>query len=229
MAQWEVGDQLSAHHVGSCDVNDHVTEHVNVSSSNDEINETLTQPINIYSKSEDTKPTDADDDSDEDYLDPVLERQIELEFDALWNSHWEGDESNHLEGPNNEPTGKEPNRNIPTSPHTDTISDPPGKHATEWPSPSIQSPLCGQKDDSITHNQLDTPISTKSPNSQAHCPINSKGQEIIIPGSLPDIDISNHTWRFIQGSWNFIENSVWKELTASFEHAGEGNQKDALW
>ncbi|KAJ0979896.1 hypothetical protein J5N97_015370 [Dioscorea zingiberensis] len=227
----EGADQHSSHHIGSCNVvigQTNKTHVNNISTSCEEENENPTQVINIYSKTENINQIDDEEDSDEDYLDPILEREIELEFKALWNSQMEGEESNHSEGPNNEHTDVEHNENYLTSPHIEAPTTQQGAVIMAPPDPNTQYPLQVYDDDGKTTRQMESPIVEERANTPLHSPTRNRVQEITIPGPHRDIDISNYSWRFIQGAWNFMANPVWDDIATSLEPTEQGIQKEGL-
>ncbi|KAJ0963583.1 hypothetical protein J5N97_028705 [Dioscorea zingiberensis] len=114
---------------GSCNAatwNDR--DNVNVSGLKGKDNENKTQPLTNYSHSANMiqSVNDADsEDSDEDYLDPILEREIELEFETMWKSQLNGDDSNYSESPTNNHIETDPNEiNNPKSPYGPPGDDP---------------------------------------------------------------------------------------------------------
>ncbi|KAJ0978382.1 hypothetical protein J5N97_013856 [Dioscorea zingiberensis] len=195
-----VVDQQSSQNIGSCNVEAGQPNKArvnNTSTSIEEVNENQTQAITIYSKSKNLVQKEDDDDSDEVYLDPIIERQIELEFEALWNSQLEGEESNHSGGPNKEHKDEEQNGNNLTSPSTDPPIIQPGANIMALLGPTTQNPLQGHDDDSKSSYHLDNPIPDARPNSPLHSPTRNMNQGITIPGPHPDIDISNYSWRLV--------------------------------
>ncbi|KAJ0980298.1 hypothetical protein J5N97_008553 [Dioscorea zingiberensis] len=173
---------------------DHIN---NVSISNTEDNENLTLSITDYSKAENTNQNDDEELSDDDYLDPILERQIELEFKALWNSQIEGEESIHSESPNKEPIREESSGNKPISPYFESLPEQPSTNVGDLIRPSTQRQLNDHEGAGKTPDQRESPISEERQKTHPHSPTRSKGHEIIIPGPLSDIDISNYSWRLI--------------------------------
>ncbi|KAJ0970950.1 hypothetical protein J5N97_018909 [Dioscorea zingiberensis] len=125
----EMADQVSSQQIGSCDVASwHPSKHHanNVCISNEDVNEKPTQSFTVYSNLENKNQKEDDEDSDEDYLDPILEREIELEFKTLWNSQMEVEESNHSGSPIIEPLNlTSPNIELPLEP-TINFTEPIG-------------------------------------------------------------------------------------------------------
>ncbi|KAJ0962519.1 hypothetical protein J5N97_027641 [Dioscorea zingiberensis] len=195
VAHSEATDLFSSQHENSCDILskkmnscDIATWHSSKGHANDvlfsfeEANENPTQPITIYSKPENTKQIEDDDDkSDEEYLDPILVREFELEMEPMWKSQLEGEESNLCDDLNDKSIGEDQDGSIPTSPLIDPLTDPHGTNTMALLGPTIQSPLSGHEKDSKAPNQFESPTPEEIPNtSLLHTPTKIRGQEITI-------------------------------------------------
>ncbi|KAJ0978759.1 hypothetical protein J5N97_014233 [Dioscorea zingiberensis] len=190
----EVVDQASSQQIDSYnDATWHPTkDHINnISICTEEVNEKLTKSISDYSKPENINQQEDEVDSDEDYLDPILEREIELEFKALWNSQMEGEESNHSGSPIKEPIGVEPSGHNFTSPNIEPLLNQPMTDVMDPIGPSIQSQLHDHEAVSKSPNQTESPSLIGKQKTPSHSPTKIRGQEITIPGLHPNIDISN--------------------------------------
>ncbi|KAJ0977278.1 hypothetical protein J5N97_012752 [Dioscorea zingiberensis] len=222
MAPYDATEQHSSQQAGSCTGVIVQTGEIQIndeSISNDEFNENPIKSVTIYSKHANTKQMAVNDDEDtvEEYLDPILEKEIELEFQSLWNSQLEEEESYHSEGPSNKPTEEKPDE-IFTGPLNEPPIDQLGSNLLE---------LKGyQEDDSKTPGQEESPTLKESQNIPPHTPSRTIGKEITIPGPPPDIDLSNYSWRFIQGSWNFMANEAGDDIAASTEPIRSDNLED---
>ncbi|KAJ0962566.1 hypothetical protein J5N97_027688 [Dioscorea zingiberensis] len=200
-----------------------------VSNLNEKDNDKLTQPLIHYSTSENIIQSENEDDSDEEYLDPILEREIELKFETMWKTQLDGEASNHSESPTKIHIDMGPNEISPPKPIHGSLGD----DQTCIARPIIQSPTLEHGDGSKTSKQRESSTPAVTPDIPPQTPSRIKGKEPIIIGPHPDIDLSNHTWRLIHGSWIFMENTLPASLvdgTTLVEqgHQGEDMQKELV-
>ncbi|KAJ0983131.1 hypothetical protein J5N97_011386 [Dioscorea zingiberensis] len=209
----------------------HIKHLNNASSSNEEVNdvnENLPHSIAIYSKPETTTKRDneVEGDSDEIYLDPDFEKQIELEFQSLWNpqSEVEGKGDNNPEEQCYQQSKGDPGENIFKS----TTIGKVDRNTTDPRSPSPQSLRNQYEGDSRPTTQKENPASGTKPNKTMETPSRDKGKAIKIPRPHPNIDLSKYAWRILHGSWTFMENTAWESMNASTDPTVQGNQEEGV-
>ncbi|KAJ0967592.1 hypothetical protein J5N97_024509 [Dioscorea zingiberensis] len=218
--------QISSHHEGSCDTATWQAskEHENpIFTSNEDSNDNLIKPITTYSESEKTKLNMDDVDTDEEYLNPELEREIELEFEGLWNSQLGGEESKQYDYSDDKSTGDDLVENTLVSP----LTEPPGGEPPSMERPiHTASPIYEHEDGNKEPNPEERSPHGDPPDTQPYTPESLKGKEPTIHGLQPDIDLSNHSWKFINGSWNFMANSAWEGIIARNTLVGQGAREE---